>query len=64
LHDQDAALDMLERFFERLKSQTILKHIQVDPDMDSLRGHPRFVEMLATAKKRLRATASAGDEHH
>lgn len=51
--DDAAALNMLERFFERLTSTTILKHIQVDPDMDSLRDHPRFVEMLAAAKDRL-----------
>jgi adenylate cyclase len=55
LNDHDAALDMLERFFDRLTSKTILKHIQADPDMDSLRQHPRFVKMLATAKKRIDA---------
>jgi adenylate cyclase len=55
--DQEAALEMLERFFERLTSTTILKHLQADPDMDSLRDHPRFIEMLATAKKRLGVTA-------
>lgn len=53
IKDQDAALEMLERFFDRLTSTTILKHIQADPDMDSLRGHPRFIEMLAAAKKRM-----------
>jgi adenylate cyclase len=57
ISDQDAALDMLERFFERLTSTTILKHIQVDPDMVSLRDHPRFIEMLAAAKKRMGVTA-------
>jgi adenylate cyclase len=48
---------MLERFFERLTSTTILKHIEADPDMDSLRNHPRFVGMLATAKERLGVTS-------
>jgi adenylate cyclase len=57
LQDHDAALDMLERFFDRLTSTTILKHVQADPDMDSLRDHPRFIELLATAKKRLGGTA-------
>jgi adenylate cyclase len=57
LADQDAALDMLERFFERLTSTTILKHIQVDPDMLSLRDHPRFNSMLTAAKKRMEVTA-------
>jgi adenylate cyclase len=53
IKDQHAALDMLQRFFERLTSTTILKHIQADPDMCLLRDHPRFVEMLAAAKSRL-----------
>jgi len=53
IEDRDAALDMLERFFERLTSTTILKHIQADPDMDSLRDHPRFKAALASAKARL-----------
>ena len=57
IKDQLAALEMLERFFERLTSTTILKHIQADPDMDSLRRHPRFIKMLAAAKKRLGAAA-------
>ena len=51
--DQQAALDMLERFFERLNSTTILKHSYVDPDLDNLRDHPRFQTMLAAAENRL-----------
>jgi adenylate cyclase len=57
LADHEAALAMLERFFERLTSTTILKHVQADPDMDSLRDNPRFIEMLAGAKKKLGVTA-------
>jgi adenylate cyclase len=57
IKDEDAALDMLQRFFDRLTSATILKHIQADPDIDSLRGHPRFKKMLLEAKKRLGETS-------
>ncbi len=52
--DQERALDILEVFFEKvLNSTTILKHIEVDPDIDSVRDHPRFKAMLAAAKERL-----------
>jgi adenylate cyclase len=53
IKDEEAALDMFERFFERLNSTTILRHSYVDPDLDGLRDHPRFKAALATAEKRL-----------
>jgi adenylate cyclase len=53
LHDYEAALDVLETFFERVKSPIHMKHLEADPDMDVLREHPRFAEMLSDAKKRL-----------
>ena len=34
-------------------------HLEVDPDMDSIRDTPRFVEMLAAAKQRM-GMAEAG----
>jgi adenylate cyclase len=53
LNDLDAALEVLEPFFDEVKSPIHVKHIEVDPDMDPIRGHPRFQEMLAQAKQRL-----------
>jgi adenylate cyclase len=53
IKDEEAALDMFERFFEHLNSTTILRHSYVDPDLDGLRDHPRFKAALAAAEKRL-----------
>ena len=53
LHDADAALDVLEPFFEEVKSPIHVKHLMADPDMDSVREHPRFKAMLADAKQRI-----------
>jgi adenylate cyclase len=49
----DEALDTLEPFFDRVNSSTHMRHIDVDPDLDGLRDHPRFKKMLASAKERL-----------
>ena len=56
LHDPEAALDVLEPFFDEVKSAIHVKHIEADPDMNSMRDHPRFKSMLAAAKKRLGLT--------
>lgn len=53
LDDQDAALEALQPYFERVKSPIHIKHLEADPDLNGIRGHPRFVEMLASAKERL-----------
>jgi len=53
LHDADAALDVLEPFFEEVKSPIHVKHLMADPDLDSVRDHPRFKAMLAAAKQRI-----------
>jgi adenylate cyclase len=53
LRDPDAALDMLQPYFDKLTSRTHLRHCQADPDLDPIRDHPRFEKMLADAKKRL-----------
>jgi adenylate cyclase len=53
LRDPDAALEMLQPYFDNLTSRTHLRHLQADPDLDPIRDHPRFKEMLAAAKTRL-----------
>jgi adenylate cyclase len=59
LDDVDEALDTFQPFFERLNSRTLMRHLEVDPDLDPVRKLPRFKEMLAAAKKRLGMEASA-----
>jgi hypothetical protein len=53
----DEAIETLQPFFEKLKSPMHLRHLDVDPDLDLIRNDPRFKEMLAAAKKRLRMAA-------
>jgi adenylate cyclase len=52
-NEVDEALDILETFFARVTSATHIRHMEADPDLDKVRDHPRFQEMLAGAKKRL-----------
>ncbi len=54
LKDTDAALDMLETFLERTKPR-LLTHARIDPDLDTLRDHPRFKAMMEAAEARLAA---------
>ena len=53
LKDKDAALELFEQFFDRGKSTTVLRHMEVDPDIDRLRDDPRFNEMFKAARERL-----------
>ena len=53
LKDKAAALDLFEQFFDRCKSTTVLRHMEVDPDVDLLRDDPRFNGMFEAARKRL-----------
>ena len=53
LGDADGAIDTLRPFFERMNSTTLIRHLEVDPDLDSIRQDPRFQKMLGEAKKRL-----------
>lgn len=52
LHDNEAALNLLERNFAEASGLQI-KTAVTDPDLDPLRDDPRFQRMLATAQKRL-----------
>jgi adenylate cyclase len=56
--DFDAALDLLGPVFETMAAG-FFHHAKVDPDLDSLREHPRFRAMVAAAETRL-AAASHG----
>jgi len=53
LGDTDDALESLRQFFDRMNSASWIRHLEVDPDLDPIRDDPRFMEMLAAAKKRL-----------
>ena len=53
LDDTGAALDVLEPFFDEVKSPIHVKHLQADPDLDGIRELPRFKAMLAAATKRI-----------
>ena len=53
LKEPEMALDVLELFFERVGSPIHVKHLEADPDLDTIRDHERFRTMLAGAKQRL-----------
>ena len=56
LHDDEAALDVLQPYFERVNTIPQIKHTEADPDFVRLRDKPRFKEMLAATKERLGIT--------
>ena len=58
LEDRGRAIDVMEPYFERAASATMIRHLDADPDMDPIRDVPRFKEMLAAAKQRLGITES------
>jgi hypothetical protein len=53
LGQQEEALNTLEPFFQTVTSTTWIWHAEADPDLEPLREHPRFQEMIASAKQRL-----------
>ena len=70
LHDYDAALEVLEQFFDEVKSPIHVKHIGADPDMDPIRedltvqGHAGVGQAAAWVGESHRAAkraASHGD---
>jgi adenylate cyclase len=53
LHDDEAALDVLQPYFERVNTAPQIKHTEADPDFVRIRDTPRFQQMLAATKERL-----------
>ena len=53
LDDKEAALDALQPYFDLVMSPIHVKHLEADPDMNTLRDHPRFKEMLEQTRRRL-----------
>jgi adenylate cyclase len=59
LKKSDAALELLGPVFETL-AIGFLNHAKADPDLDPLRGNPRFKAMVAAAEARLAAANDGG----
>ena len=53
LRDDDAAMDVLEPFFDQVSTASQLKHVEADPDLERLHEQRRFQAMLAATKQRL-----------
>jgi len=53
LRDADRSIEILQDYFERTPSPTHIKHLAIDPDLDSVRDDPRFKDMLFAARQRL-----------
>jgi adenylate cyclase len=54
LDDPERALDLIEETLRHLGVDHI-RHVNADPDLDSLRNHPRFTQMIADSKARHKA---------
>ena len=52
LNDDEGAMDLLGPYFEQAP-QTQVEHAEADPDMNRIRGNPRFKAMVAAARARL-----------
>jgi adenylate cyclase len=59
--DFDDAITVLQPFFERVNSTTLMRHLDADPDFDPIRDDLRFKEMVAAAKERLGFTEAVTD---
>jgi adenylate cyclase len=62
LHDDEAALDVLQPYFERVNTAPQIKHTEADPDFIRVRDNPRFQTMLAATKKRLGIVAAVPEK--
>ncbi len=61
LGESEAALDRLEPLLAQM-SRGFLKHAMSDPDLEALRGDPRFQAMVAAAESRLSGEQRAAAE--
>jgi adenylate cyclase len=59
LHDDEAALNVLQPYFETVNTASQIKHTEADPDFARIRDDTRFKEMMATTKRRLGITVAA-----
>ena len=59
--DKESAIEVIGPFFDRVNSVIWMRHVDADPDLDPIRGDPRFKEMLAAAKKRLGLAEAAAE---
>jgi adenylate cyclase len=57
--DKDDALNTLSPFFETVTSTTWIWHAEADPDLEPIRDHSRFKDMLASSRQRLGMTEAA-----
>lgn len=53
LKDDEAALDVLQPYFEIVNTASQIKHTEADPDLIRLRNKARFKDMIAATKERL-----------
>jgi adenylate cyclase len=59
LNEHQEAIQALQPYFEHTTSTTEIRHLEVDPDLDPIRGDPHFKQMLASARERLGMTEAA-----
>lgn len=57
--ERESAIETLGPFFDRINSTIWMRHVDADPDLDSIRGDPRFDRILSAAKLRLGLTGAA-----
>jgi adenylate cyclase len=58
LGDDEAALNVLQHYFETVNTASQIKHTEVDPDFVRIRDKPRFRSMIEATKERLGISAA------
>jgi adenylate cyclase len=53
LQDDEACLDVIQAYFEKVNTASQIKHTEADPDFCRVRDTRRFQDMLAAAKQRM-----------